>query len=160
MQNPMSAFSDRFYTSRQRLLRYLLKLGQAIDSDTPDLAAALTTRFCDSLVDYLSTGHFQVLERFTPTLDQIAAFEATTRQALTFCDEFGNGSVPDTHVLKAALERLVFVIDSRMDVEDEVIQRAAAASQTRGEKRGEKAVEKRPEKSRHRRFLSLQPAQA
>ncbi|MBM4202732.1 MAG: Rsd/AlgQ family anti-sigma factor [Gammaproteobacteria bacterium] len=144
MQNAISAFSDRFYTSPQRLLRYLLKLGQAIDSDTPDLAAALTTRFCDSLVDYLSTGHFQVLERFTPTLDQVAAFEATTRQALTFCDEFGNGTAADTRVLKAALERLVFVIDPRMDVEDEVIQRAVVVGQKR----------------RQSRFLPLQPARA
>ncbi len=128
MNTAISAFSDRFYTSRHRLLRYLLKLGQAIDSDTPDLAEALTTRFCDALVDYLSTGHFQVLERFRPTLDQVAAFEATTRQALSFSDQFGNGPLTDIKALRSALESLVFVIDSRMDVEDEVIQRANAPS--------------------------------
>lgn len=131
MNTEISAFSDRFYTSRHRLLRYLLKLGQAIDSDTPDLAAALTTRFCDALVDYLSTGHFQVLERFKPTLDQVAAFEATTRQALTFCDQFGNGTVGDIQTLRSELEALVFVIDSRMDVEDEVIQTASLPTRTR-----------------------------
>jgi regulator of sigma D len=154
MQNAISAFSDRFYTSRQRLLRYLLKLGQAIDSDTSDLAGALTTRFCDSLVDYLSTGHFQVLERFTPTLDQVAAFEATTRQALAFCDEFGAGTVPDTRKLKAALERLVFVIDSRMDVEDEVIQRA-----TQSEKRLD-AMRPAGKEARRSRFLARLPVHA
>lgn len=125
MTSQISAFSDRFYASRHRLLRYLLKLGHAIDADTPDLAAALTTRFSDALVDYLSTGHFQVLERFSPTLDQVAAFEATTRKALAFCDQFGNETTVDVHELRTALEGLVFVIDSRMDVEDEVIQQAA-----------------------------------
>ena len=54
--------SKRFYTARRRLLSYLLKLGHAIDADTADLAQTITIRFCDSLVDYLSTGHFQILE--------------------------------------------------------------------------------------------------
>ena len=122
MNSGINNFSDRFYTSRQRLLGYLLKLGHAIDSDTPDLAAVLTTRFCDALIDYLSTGHFQVLERFSPSLDQVAAFEATTRQALAFCDAYGNEQPVSMTSLRTALEKLVFVLDSRMDVEDEVIQ--------------------------------------
>lgn len=131
MTTAINSFSDRFYTSRHRLLGYLLKLGHAIDAESPDLAAALTTRFCDTLIDYLSTGHFQVLERFSPTLDQIAAFEATTRQALAFCDAFGND--PDINIvaLKRELEQLVFVLDSRMDVEDEVIQRAEKPARKR-----------------------------
>ncbi len=117
-------FNERFYTGRQRLLSYLLKLGHAIDADTADLAAAITIRFCDSLVDYLSTGHFQILERYQPSRDEIAAFEATTRQALAFSDQFGNGEPLKLHDFRLRLEELAFVLDTRMDVEDEIIQRA------------------------------------
>lgn len=120
--------SGRFYTARQRLLSYLVKLGHAIDADTTDLAEALTIRFCDSLVDYLSTGHFQILERCQPSLDEIAAFEATTRQALAFCDQFGNGEPLNLQDFRYRLEELAFVLDTRMDVEDEIIQRARRMS--------------------------------
>lgn len=116
-------FSERFYTARQRLLSYLLKLGHAIDANTADLAQAVTVRFCDSLVDYLSTGHFQILERYQPSRDEIAAFEATTRQALAFSDQFGNGEPLQMTDFRMRLEELAFVLDTRMDVEDEIIQR-------------------------------------
>lgn len=117
-------FNDRFYTARQRLLSYLLKLGHAIDDDTRDLVEALNVRFCNSLVDYLSTGHFQILERYQSTLDELAAFEATTRQVLAFSDRFGNGESLDLGQYRPCLEELAFVLDTRMDVEDEITQRA------------------------------------
>jgi regulator of sigma D len=116
-------FNERFYTARQRLLSYLLKLGHAIDANTADLAQAVTVRFCDSLVDYLSTGHFQILERYRPSRDEIAAFEATTRQALAFSDQFDNGEPLNMTDFRLRLEELAFVLDTRMDVEDEIIQR-------------------------------------
>ncbi len=121
-------FNERFYTGRQRLLSYLLKLDHAIDADTSDLAQAVTIRFCDSLIDYLSTGHFQILERYQPSRDEIAAFEATTRQALAFSDQFGNGEPLNLHDFRLRLEELAFVLDTRMDVEDEIIQRARRRS--------------------------------
>jgi len=124
MKSTVSTFNDRFYSSRHRLLSYLLKLGHAIDRDTQDLAQALLLRFCDALVDYLSTGHFQILEKYQPGLDQVAAFEATTRQALAFSDRFGNAEPLVLRELRMHLEQLAFVLDSRMDVEDEVLQGA------------------------------------
>ncbi len=122
-------FNDRFYTSRKRLLSYLLKLGHAIDANTPDLAEAVNTRFCDSLIDYLSTGHFQILERYEPSLDEIAAFEATTRQSLAFSDQFGNGNPLNLADFRLRLEELAYVLDTRMDVEDAIIQRASRRNQ-------------------------------
>lgn len=124
MATANNEFNEHFYTARQRLLSYLLKLGHAIDADTADLAQAITIRFCDSLVDYLSTGHFQILERYVPSRDEIAAFEATTRQALAFSDQFGNGEPLHLQEFRLRLEELAFVLDTRMDVEDEIIQRA------------------------------------
>jgi len=121
-------FNHRFYSGRQRLLSYLLKLGHAIDANTPDLAEAVTIRFCDTLVDYLSTGHFQILERYPPSLDEIAAFEATTRQSLAFSDQFGNGQPLNLRDFRLRLEELAFVLDTRMDVEDAIIQRARRRS--------------------------------
>ena len=45
-----------FGECRQRLISYLVKLNHALNDGLPDLSHALLTRFCDSLVDYLSRG--------------------------------------------------------------------------------------------------------
>lgn len=119
-----TALNERFHLARQRVLSYLLKLGHAIDADSADLAEALNTRFCDSLVDYLSAGHFQILERYQPTMDELAAFEATTRQALRFSDQFGNGAPLDLRDFQDRLEALAYVLDARMDIEDDILQRS------------------------------------
>ncbi|MEZ5595290.1 MAG: Rsd/AlgQ family anti-sigma factor [Pseudomonadales bacterium] len=129
MNKTVYGFNDRFHNARQRLLSYLLKLGHAIDTDTPDLAGALTVRFCDTLVDYLATGHFQILDKHRPTADELAACEATTRKALAFSDRFGNGETPDLAELRVSLERLALLLDSRMDIEDEVLQRSDRVAQ-------------------------------
>ena len=121
---------EQFGFCRQRVLAYLIKLHQAIDADTVDLAEALTARFCDSLVDYLSAGHFQVFQRFVPAPHEYAAIESTTRAAMSFNDRFGNVQTPrglDLEELRAALESLALIIDTRMELEDDLIEQASVA---------------------------------
>ena len=117
--------TNQFKSQRQRLLSVMLKLKSAIDADTQDLATALTERFCDTLVDYLSAGHFQVFQRFVPAGHEYAAIEATTRELMQFNDRFGNGGALDLRELAAALEHTAWVIDTRMELEDDLIRSRA-----------------------------------
>ncbi len=121
MFQTISESTRNFNAQRQRVLGYLLKLKSAIDSDTHDLAEALTQRFCDSVVDYLSAGHFQIFERFVPADHQYAAIEATTRDLMRFNDRFGNGGRIELRELAAALEQAAYTIDTRMELEDDVL---------------------------------------
>ncbi len=111
----------KFNAQRQQLLAYMLKLKSAIDHDTPDLAEALTQRFCDSVVDYLSAGHFQIFQRYVPASHEYGAIEHTTRELMRFNDRFGNGGPLNLAELGAALEQVAYVIDTRMELEDELI---------------------------------------
>ncbi len=111
----------KFNAQRQQLLAYMLKLKSAIDHDTPDLAEALTQRFCDSVVDYLSAGHFQIFQRYVPASHEYGAIEHTTRELMRFNDRFGNGGPLNLIELGSALEHVAYVIDTRMELEDDLI---------------------------------------
>lgn len=112
---------ESFSQCRQRLISYLVKLNHALNEDLQDLSQALVSRFCDSLVDYLSAGHFQVFQRVIPAPDEYAAIESTTRVAMTFNDRFGNAEFIDIPEVKAALEQLALVLGTRFEVEDDII---------------------------------------
>ena len=110
-----------FNQQRQRVLSYLPKLKSAIDAGTSDLACAIVERFCDTLVDYLSLGHFRIFDRLVPVSHQYAAIEHTTRELMRFNDRFGNGVAYDLAELSAALEQTALVIDARLEVEDDLL---------------------------------------
>ena len=112
-----TTFSER----RQRVLAYLMKTKTAIDAQTQDLAEVLTMRLCDSMIDYLSTGHFQIFQNYVPRSHEYAAIEATTRDLMAFNDRFGNGGQLNLGELRAALEHTAYVLDTRMELEDDLI---------------------------------------
>src|SRR5690606_5170460 len=114
--------ADRaFGASRQRLISYLVKLDHALADDLPDLSQVLLGRFCDSLVDYLSEGHFRVFQRLSLPAGPYALIEATTQAGMAFNDRFGAGrNVPAADV-KDALERMARVLASRFELEDELL---------------------------------------
>ncbi len=116
------AASDKtFADCRQRLIAYLVKLNHALDQDLPDLAQALLQRFCESLVDYLSAGHFNVFQRVSLAADEYAAIEATTQLALCFNDRYGEALSIDSGEVKLSLEHLAQVLGSRFELEDDVL---------------------------------------
>ncbi len=45
---------------RALVLSYLMKLNKSIDAQHADLAHALTHRFSECLIDYISYGHFRL----------------------------------------------------------------------------------------------------
>jgi regulator of sigma D len=116
------ARSDKVFTdSRQRLIAYLVKLNTALDQDLSDLSQALLQRFCESLVDYLSAGHFSVFQRVALAADEYAAIESTTRMAMAFNDRFADQMDIDTREVKAALESLAQLLGTRFELEDDII---------------------------------------
>ena len=117
----LNGSDESFSQCRQRLISYLIKLNQALNENLQDLSQALVSRFCDSLVDYLSAGHFQVFQRIIPAPHEYAAIESTTQVAMTFNDRFGNVQYVDIPEVKAALEQLALVLGTRFEVEDDII---------------------------------------
>ncbi len=114
--------SDRtFATCRQGLITYLVELNNALDEGLADLSQALLNRFCNALVDYLSSGHFHVFQRLIPAPHEYAAIESTTRVAMQFNDEFGELETVNIERVKNALEQLALVLGTRFELEDDLL---------------------------------------
>ena len=110
-----------FGQCRQRLISYLVKLNHALNDDLPDLSQALLSRFCDSLVDYLSAGHFRVFQRLSLPAHSYALIEATTQAGMAFNDRFGELRTIRVADVKAALEQIARVLSTRFELEDELL---------------------------------------
>lgn len=110
-----------FGECRQRLISYLVKLNHALNDDLPDLSHALLSRFCDSLVDYLSAGHFRVFQRLSLPAQAYAVIEATTQAGILFNDRFGSLTEVRVPEVKAALERIAQVLSERFELEDQLL---------------------------------------
>lgn len=110
-----------FLQCRQRLISYLMKLNNALRDDLQDLSHALLSRFCDSLVDYLSAGYFQLFQRALPGPCDYATIEATTRSAMAFNDRFGQLREIDLPEVKAALEQVARALSTRFELEDAIL---------------------------------------
>lgn len=110
-----------FGASRQRLISYLVKLNLALEEGLPDLSQALLARFCDSLVDYLSEGHFRVFQRLPLPPPSYARIEATTQAGMAFNDRFGALAEVPMAALRQSLEELAQVLTRRFELEDEVL---------------------------------------
>lgn len=114
--------ADRSFSDcRQRLISYLVKLNHALNEDLADLSHALLTRFCESLVDYLSVGHFRVFQRLALSAGPYAFIEATTQAGMAFNDRFGDlGSIRVSEV-REALEQMARVLSTRFELEDRLL---------------------------------------
>ncbi|MEQ8860648.1 MAG: Rsd/AlgQ family anti-sigma factor [Pseudomonadales bacterium] len=116
-----SQADQSFGQCRQRLISYLVKLNHALNDDLPDLSHALLSRFCDSLVDYLSAGHFRVFQRLSLPGQAYAAIEATTQAGILFNDRFGALAEVRVPEVKAALEQMAQVLSERFELEDQLL---------------------------------------
>ena len=125
MEAPLSTHQE-ISLSRRAVLSYLLKLNKAIDARHSDLVQAITERFNNVLVDYVSYGHFKFLTCCTPEPHQLAAIECNTQQALRFSEKYEHVNSPPLDMLKADLERLALALETRFELEDEVVAGIAA----------------------------------
>jgi regulator of sigma D len=106
---------------RSTVLSYLLKLNKSIDARHSDLVQAIAQRFNNVLVDYVSYGHFRMLEGRTVERHQLAAIDKTTRQALRFSDRYTTHANIVLSQMKQDLEALAYALEVRFEIEDEVL---------------------------------------
>ena len=103
------------------MLSYLLKLNKSIDARHSDLVQAIAQRFNEVLVDYISYGHFRLLEDCLVEPHQLAAIDKSTLQALRFSDNYTTAQEIPLGQLKQDLEALAYALEVRFEIEDEVL---------------------------------------
>lgn len=116
-----SSADQSFGECRQRLISYLVKLNHALSDDLEDLSQALLSRFCDSLVDYLSAGHFRVFQRLSLPAAAYAVIDATTQAGVAFNDRYGNRTDLDFDDVRNALEGMARMLSARFELEDNLL---------------------------------------
>ena len=107
--------------SRAAVLSYLLKLGKCIDAQHQDLVQAVTHRFNETLIDYLSLGHFKLFTQCAPENHTLAALQNITNQALRFSERYSGSRVYPLSTLKRDLEALALAMETRFELEDELL---------------------------------------
>ncbi len=113
--------------SRAAVLSYLVKLNRCVDAQHRDLVVSLSRRFSETLIDYISYGHFRLMGHLSPEPHQQAALDNMTHLSLRF-DEKYNGTHQRISLteLKADLEQIALAMEARFEIEDEVVQLAVA----------------------------------
>lgn len=125
---------DRWLGQRQEtLVRYF-----DISSDTAaDQQSTLLQAFCESLMDYVSAGHFEVYEQLVREAREFddgglelarklyPRVEATTQVIVDFNDKYDTRDHTNQHVsdLPADLSRLGETMTERFEMEDQMIER-------------------------------------
>lgn len=129
----VSDIIDHWLEQRQELIRTFVAL-PGCEIGTP-LNNQLTT-FCDQLMDYLSSGHFEVYEQLLREGDEFSdgsvekvqalfpKIQPTTDSALDFNDRFGafeNPTLRDIRDFANQLSELGETLEERFELEDEMI---------------------------------------
>jgi regulator of sigma D len=125
---------DRWLNQRQEtLVRYF-----DISSDTAaDQQSSLLTAFCESLMDYVSAGHFEVYEQLIREAKEFddgglelartlyPKIESTTQIIVDFNDKYDTQDHTKQHVsdLPDDLSKLGEAMTERFEMEDQMIQR-------------------------------------
>jgi len=116
-----SALHAEIGRSRSVLLSYLLKLNKSVDANHNDLVQAIAQRFNETLVDYISYGHFRLLEACAPETHELVAIERSTQRALQFNDTYNTRDGINLAQLKQDLEALVYALEVRFEIEDDML---------------------------------------
>ena len=120
-----------FLKSRRQLIVELMRLSKALEGDLRDEAEGLLERFCQDMVDYLSVGYFRVFcglisPHSWATPREYAIFDATTSTAMTFNDHHAGGDRIDVTRIKRELAAVALALETRFELEDEVLNRSQA----------------------------------
>lgn len=136
-QRAVNVMLQRWLGDRQQLLGLLCRLG---DRNGGGLRRSetrqLLDRFCESLVDYVSAGHFEVFGKLLGAGERLGSRQSrelarlyagivpTTIAALDFNDHYFNGG--SGRDLMADLSRLGQLLAERFDCEDALIRHSQA----------------------------------
>ena len=107
--------------SRSTMLSYILKLKKCIDARHVDLLNALTKRFSESAIDYISYGHFRLFQEYCLEPHQSAALDSITKQILDFDARYSNSVKLNIDQLRTDLETLALALETRFEIEDEFL---------------------------------------
>jgi regulator of sigma D len=121
-----------FLKSRRQLIVELMRLSRAIEGELRGEADGLLERFCQDMVDYLSVGYFRVFcgmasPQTWASPREYAIFDATTSTAMTFNDRHAGGDPIDVSRIKGELAALALALETRFELEDELLNRSATA---------------------------------
>ena len=122
-----AAEKQTFLNQRQQLLSQLLQLSAALDHCHSDLAEVQLRRFSGTLIDYLSCGHFKIFLGGEPSGAEYAAIQSTTTRAMIFNDRFHDPAQFDMNTVRAQLDVLAEVLETRFQIEDQMLHRATTA---------------------------------
>ena len=107
--------------SRSTVLSYILKIKKCLDARHNDLLEALTKRFSENTIDYISCRHFRLFQDHRLEPHQVAALESITQQVLQFDNRYARRSQFPTLRFREDLERLTFALEARFELEDELM---------------------------------------
>jgi regulator of sigma D len=131
----VSELIDRWLKDRQELLVQYCDLSQENSLSETELLQEKFVRLCEVLVDYVSTGHFEIYEQLIREAHEsndggleLAArvyprIEETTEAALSFNDRLDGRelSPDDIKVLFKELSALGEMLETRFEMEDALI---------------------------------------
>ncbi|MFP3976391.1 sigma D regulator [Marinobacter sp. KMM 10035] len=132
----VSELIDRWLKDRQELLVHYCDLSAESDFSQTEALKQKFVRLCEVLVDYVSTGHFEIYEQLVREAREFndgglelagkvyPRIEETTEVALNFNDQLGEGdlSEQDITALFEQLSHLGETLESRFEMEDFLIQ--------------------------------------
>jgi regulator of sigma D len=118
---PGADLSQEILQGRGSVLSYLLKLNKCIDAQHADLVHAVMQRFSESLIDYISFGHFRLFATHQPQPHHLVALDNITQRVMAFNDAFTNVAHISLKQLKASLEELAIALEVQFEIEDEVM---------------------------------------
>lgn len=118
---PLAQTVRELRRSRANILSYLLKLNKCIDAKHRDLVQAVARRFSETLIDYISYGHFRLFTSCEPAGHHVPVIENTTQCALLFNDQYAHSAAIDLDLIKEDLERLALKLEVHFEIEDEMI---------------------------------------
>lgn len=130
----VSDIIDQWLEQRQQLIRTLFSLS---DCEIGEQLNEKLTQFCDLLMDYLSSGHFEVYEQLLregsdfadgsveKVQDLFPKIQPTTETALDFNDKYGAFERPtlrDIRDFAEDLSNLGEILEDRFELEDLLIE--------------------------------------
>ena len=132
----VSELIDRWLKERQELLVQYCELSGESDFSQTDALREKFVRLCEVLVDYVSTGHFEIYEQlireareFNDGGEELAAkvyprIQETTEVALNFNDNVDGRILTEQDVsfLFEEVSKLGEVLESRFELEDFLIE--------------------------------------
>lgn len=137
----VSELIDRWLRERQELIVHYCNLGTRSEQEKPEDVYQRLSRFCELLLDYVSSGHFEIYEKLMDEAHEyndggveVAAkvypkISKTTQEMLAFNDllEVSEKTEDDMRAMYARVSHLGEIMEERFELEDLLIENLHSA---------------------------------